>query len=725
MRSAATAAAAALALTLATAPPAGALSGEPERTVPVWPGVERTEWRLRTDDGETAHAQVVTVSPDADVDFELVLGGDTIPGLERVPDMARRTIDDGAVLGINGGFWRTSPPGRPEGLTVMDGRLAVEGETRGDPEVGRGAFGVRRDGTPVIDRVLPQRVDLQGVDTAGTDRGINRYDRGAPHPDGPDALYLITDQYASTVTLPDTDDRGTASVRRLDGLTVAPRGTGQAGRAGSLRTVAAGQTLSVPDVGALLVGYGSTGRAAVEGASDDATVTPDLSLDIRNPVPGRTASRWADISVGLTAGPHILRAGSLTSSGSWEREGFAPAHHARNPRTAVGTTPDGTKLLVVVDGRDDARSVGLSTRETAVFFANLGAREATLLDGGGSSTMVHGLSTVNRPSDGRPRLVANGLFLTHDEHFAHTERLAGRDRVATAADAARAAFPAGADQAVLAAAGDFPDALAGGPLAARLDAPLLLTSSSGVSDDTLAALSDLGTRRVTLVGGTAAVSGSVAGELRDAGYEVRRHSGATRFATAAAIAPHVAESPERVVLASGHGFADALVAAAPAGMMGAPILLAAPDDLPDVTEQALAELDPAEIVMVGGTAALSAAVEEQAGEAAPDADVIRLAGATRYGTARAINEWADGEASSEGLIVARGDAFPDALAGGSLAAARDHLLMIVPRWDVEADRDAAAYLRQRGDAGLDGVTLLGGHAVLTAYQEWQLDRLAR
>lgn len=61
---------------------------------------------------------------------------------------------------------------------------------------------------------------------------------------------------------------------------------------------------------------------------------------------------------------------------------------ALNPRTTAGVSADGRTLyLLVVDGRHSG-SVGISTRDNAQLILDLGADDAVLLDGGGSSTML-------------------------------------------------------------------------------------------------------------------------------------------------------------------------------------------------------------------------------------------------------------------------------------------------------------------------------------------------
>lgn len=84
----------------------------------------------------------------------------------------------------------------------------------------------------------------------------------------------------------------------------------------------------------------------------------------------------------------------------------------RNPRSGIGVTADNHVLLVVVDGRKAPLATGVSYAQMADLMIALGAQNATVLDGGGSSTMwgrYYGVA--NHPSDGSPRSVASSLIL--------------------------------------------------------------------------------------------------------------------------------------------------------------------------------------------------------------------------------------------------------------------------------------------------------------------------
>ena len=117
-------------------------------------------------------------------------------------------------------------------------------------------------------------------------------------------------------------------------------------------------------------------------------------------------------------------------------------------------------------------------------------------------------------------------------------RLAGATRDATAIDISASSFPtAGSARAVVVASdANYPDALAGGPLAVAKHGPLLITPQSGLAAPVMAEISRVlpAGATVYVLGGAGAVSSSVDGALATAGYHVTRLAGADRFATAVA-----------------------------------------------------------------------------------------------------------------------------------------------------------------------------------------------
>jgi putative cell wall-binding protein len=183
-------------------------------------------------------------------------------------------------------------------------------------------------------------------------------------------------------------------------------------------------------------------------------------------------------------------------------------------------------------------------------------------------------------------------------------RLQGADRYATSAAIART-FGA-ADTVYLTTGQNFPDALAGAALAARTGSPVLLTAADRLPDPVAAELERLSPARIVILGGTKAVSQTVAGQATLLSDTVERIEGPDRYATAAAIADRFPAPTNVVYVATGANFPDALAGAPAAALTGSPVVLVAPSDVPASAATALQRLSPREIGVLGGLAAVSA-----------------------------------------------------------------------------------------------------------------------
>ena len=92
----------------------------------------------------------------------------------------------------------------------------------------------------------------------------------------------------------------------------------------------------------------------------------------------------------------------------------------RHPRSAMGVRPDGTVIMLTVDGRS-SNSFGLSMAELMKVMKWLGCTDAINLDGGGSTTLwakEYGENgVINHPSDNKKwdhegqRKVANVIYI--------------------------------------------------------------------------------------------------------------------------------------------------------------------------------------------------------------------------------------------------------------------------------------------------------------------------
>jgi len=146
-------------------------------------------------------------------------------------------------------------------------------------------------------------------------------------------------------------------------------------------------------------------------------LTPTRRPRFLVPDSSRMAERALPDSNIMTAGPMLIRKG-MDIPQRMDRH-FV---YGRHNRTAIGLKPDGTVVLLVVDGRHSREAEGLSLPELTRVMRWLGCCDAVNLDGGGSTTMYikdrGNEGIVNHPSDnGRfdtagQRPVANAIILT-------------------------------------------------------------------------------------------------------------------------------------------------------------------------------------------------------------------------------------------------------------------------------------------------------------------------
>lgn len=302
-----------------------------------------------------------------------------------------------------------------------------------------------------------------------------------------------------------------------------------------------------------------------------------------------------------------------------------------------------------------------------------------------------------------------------------TSRIEGPDRITTAVEVARqrTGGDGTSSTVLLARADDVADALAGGGLSHALGgAPVLLTDGARLSTPTARALAELGATRVVVLGGAGAISAAVVQEL-DQAYDVQRLAGADRYATAAQVAremsrltgtPGTVGGLSTVLVASGTAPADALSAGALAGAAGVPVLLVEPERVGPTTAQLLTELQPDQVLVLGGEQAVPAAVEQELTRLLGSAP-LRLAGPDRQSTAVAIADFAvaAGALGVDQVVLSAGGA--DALTGGALAGS-----VRAPALLTRGPDDLGAPARDwvvRHCAALSRVHVVGGEAAVS------------
>lgn len=85
--------------------------------------------------------------------------------------------------------------------------------------------------------------------------------------------------------------------------------------------------------------------------------------------------------------------------------------NTKHPRTVIGKYPNGDILLIIIDGRNDNWSEGVTLERVQEKLIYLGVEEAYNLDGGGSTTLFYNGNILNKPSDGVERSVANCFII--------------------------------------------------------------------------------------------------------------------------------------------------------------------------------------------------------------------------------------------------------------------------------------------------------------------------
>ncbi|MFF4454333.1 phosphodiester glycosidase family protein [Streptomyces goshikiensis] len=305
------------------------------------------------------------------------LGGD---GPETVAEAAarHRAGPGRRVVGaVNGDFFDVRGSGAPLGPGLRDGRLlhsATPG-TAPAPAVGFGPDGTGR----VLRLGLAGSVTLPG----GTVRPLAGFNAARPPAKG---FAAYTADWPGAA-LPDP---GGPAVELRDGRVAAAPVRGPAGRG----RPAPGATLLV-----------ARGAAA---AAELAALRPGDAVAVA----ARPVTSAGPVPRAAVGGREALVVAGVPQDHDGEPNNTAA------PRTAVGFSRDGRQVrLVAVDGRQ-RDSGGLTLTGLGRLMRRLGAYEALNLDGGGSTTLLAGLSGAtalapeNTPSDGTPRPVPNGLVLT-------------------------------------------------------------------------------------------------------------------------------------------------------------------------------------------------------------------------------------------------------------------------------------------------------------------------
>lgn len=182
---------------------------------------------------------------------------------------------------------------------------------------------------------------------------------------------------------------------------------------------------------------------------------------------------------------------------------------------------------------------------------------------------------------------------------------------------------------------------------------------------------------------------------------VVRWDGADRYVVSANISKtNFDPGVGTVYIANGLASADALAAGPVAGASQSPILLVRKDSVPSAVADELDRLNPAKIVVLGGTGSVSATVETKL--KAYTNSVVRWAGADRYVVSANISA-TNFPAGTPTVYVANGLASADALAAGPVAGMSESPILLV-----KTDSVPSSVAAELGRLNPTEIVILGG-----------------
>ena len=359
----------------------------------VGPGTTQTSL-LFTGPSYNLRVFYLTVNLDAPtVKVRSVSGKDKMAGAETTSGMAQRRSIEGEqyFAGVNGDFWETggttlrgeSRVGGPIAASIIDGEIFKTSEANVQ-------FALDVNNVPYIGRASFVDNTATCGDRVTSFKGVNVWAYG-------DGITLYTSRYFSGSN---EKQAGSAEVqaRVADGYQF------KAGVPCKFVVTSAPSTagdMDIPADGFVIHGCGTSTAGGNTGAYDFVN-----SLKV-----GDVVTMTSKVTIdGVSIVPQQMISGSSITTANGETLMYTDDGSV-HPRTGIGFSADGKKvIMMVIDGRS-AISNGARTGQLSDIMRYAGASRAMNMDGGGSSTCyTQALGIRNVPSDGSERADANAIF---------------------------------------------------------------------------------------------------------------------------------------------------------------------------------------------------------------------------------------------------------------------------------------------------------------------------
>jgi hypothetical protein len=332
-------------------------------------------YRMEVDSGTPRVIHALRFSPGSPVAAKPALARGSVFTVD--PARSRATVseivmDEGAIAGINADFFPFT--GDPLGLMVRDGELLSA------PFQNRSVFAWGDDYARIAKATF--RASVSGSGTAIGLDGFNEECSGNKA--------ILNSERAGLARM---RAGGVAAIVRVTRGALQPSGRLEA------EVVRLATELAIPVAPGTAVLAATGSRANVVSS-----LRPGQTLTIEWETGGFD---WNRARHAVGGGPNLVTNGAISLD--WSYQAFnEPFAMTRHPRTAVGFTREGDVWFLAIDGRQSV-SAGATLEETARIMIRLGCVDAMNLDGGGSTALNLWGTTLNRPSDGTERAVANGI----------------------------------------------------------------------------------------------------------------------------------------------------------------------------------------------------------------------------------------------------------------------------------------------------------------------------
>jgi len=292
--------------------------------------------------------------------------------------------------------------------------------------------------------------------------------------------------------------------------------------------------------------------------------------------------------------------------------------------SSMDTYPNGADTVIVATGLNWPDALGASALagmyDAPILLTDPSVLPECVID------EIDRLGAVDAFIIGGTDAIAEGVEAELNDMLPGTvTRLGGIDRYETAcvvASETLAANPEWDGTAFVTTGLNFPDALSASPLAAQAGYPIFLSDADGIPAGTTECMDALGVTNLLVLGGTGVVPAGVSAAGME-GLEVERLGGMNRYGTSLAVATWGAENLDmhwnRLALATGENFPDALAAGAAQGQFSALMLLTPSDYLDSTTAAGIAahKIEIGNVVFVGGPNAVSDSVRAEVANLLP------------------------------------------------------------------------------------------------------------